>query len=94
MPPSPSPILVTLYTKAGCTLCDEVAATLQALRPTYPHQLQQIDITTDDTLFFRYRYTIPVIQIDTQTLKAPLTAAQLTHALRQAQTNTQEQPHA
>lgn len=56
---------------------------LDTVRPTYPHVLQEIDITADQELFFKYRYIIPVVTIGEQTLKAPITLFQLTAALRQ-----------
>lgn len=76
-------LTVTLYTKDPCPLCDEVKAMLDTVRPTYPHVLQEIDITADQELFFKYRYIIPVVTIGEQTLKAPITLFQLTAALRQ-----------
>lgn len=74
---------VTLFTKPGCGLCDEVKAELDALRPAFPHQLSEIDITEDSELFDKYRYTIPVVQIGDIELRAPITAVQLQEALSQ-----------
>ncbi len=76
-------LTVTLYTKDPCPLCDDVKTMLDTLRPTYPHALQEVDITADEALFFKYRYMIPVVTIGEQTLKAPITLFQLTAALRQ-----------
>ena len=73
---------VTLYTKEGCGLCDEVKETLAGLTAVFPHTLQEIDITEDAGLFARYRYAIPVVVIGNVTLKAPVTAVQLKTALR------------
>jgi glutaredoxin len=77
-------LTVTLYTKAGCGLCDEVKAELAQLAAEYPHHLLEVDITQDAELFARYRYAIPVVAVGTATLKAPITAVALTHALRTA----------
>lgn len=55
---------------------------LATLRPTYPHQLEEVDITAAHDTFLKYRYIIPVVTIGTQTLKAPITFTQLTAALR------------
>lgn len=74
-------IAVTLFTKPGCGLCDEVKAELDRLRPTFPHQLSEIDITQDSELFDKYRYTIPVVQVGDVELLAPITAVQLQEAL-------------
>lgn len=76
-------LTITLYTKDPCPLCDEAKEMLDALRPTYPHQLKEVDITADHDTFAKYRYIIPVLKIGEQTLKAPLTLMQITAALRQ-----------
>lgn len=73
---------VTLFTKDPCPLCDEVKEMLAVLQPTYPHQLQEVDITADYNTFLKYRYIIPVVTVGMQTLKAPITLVQLTAALR------------
>jgi glutaredoxin len=75
-------LTVTLFTKAGCGLCDEVKDKLETLQSIYPHQLQEVDITQDDALFAKYRYIIPVVQIGEQELAAPITAVQLQNALK------------
>jgi hypothetical protein len=77
-------VTVTLFMKAACGLCDEVKTSLAMLQPTYPHQLQEVDIMQDDALFKQYRYTIPVVQIGDQELAAPITAVQLQKALQAA----------
>jgi len=68
-------VVVTLYTKEGCTLCDKVKDVLknQISQNEYPHTLKQIDITDDDnnanqnqryeTYYDRYKYDIPVLHI-------------------------------
>ncbi len=74
-------ITVTLFTKPGCGLCDEVEAELDALQPYFPHQLSKIDISQDAELFAKYRYTIPVVQVGDVALAAPITAVQLQQTL-------------
>lgn len=78
-------LTVTLYTKDGCGLCDEVKAELGGLAAEFPHQLQEVDITKDSALFARYRFTIPVIKIGEETLKAPITTDQLVSAFQTVQ---------
>ena len=75
-------LTVTLYTKDGCGLCDEVKAELADLAKAFPHDLQEVDITKDADLFARYRFSIPVVKIGEQTLKAPITKSQLQAALQ------------
>jgi thiol-disulfide isomerase/thioredoxin len=71
---SSSKVVVTLYTKEGCTLCDKVKDVLQEIRQEgendseseqFAHSLRQIDITDDDQQdsYDRYKYDIPVLHI-------------------------------
>lgn len=77
-------INVTLFTKAGCHLCEEVKGILDGLTAVYPHHLTEIDITSRRDLFARYHLTIPVVHIGQTELHAPITAAQLISALQTA----------
>jgi len=76
----PNVIVVTLFTKAQCTLCDQVKDVLQQVRSTHPHVLWQQDITdeavtvesdndepelTDDGGWYdQYKYDIPVLHVN------------------------------
>lgn len=60
----PAAHVVTLYTKAGCPLCDEVRDLLEDLLAEHPFELHEVDIRRDPQLFERYRYRIPVITVD------------------------------
>lgn len=57
---------VSLFTKAGCTLCDEARVILESCRKTCPHSLELVDITDADKREWweRYKYDIPVLHID------------------------------
>lgn len=58
---------VTLYSKAGCHLCDDARAHLEDIAadyPQFPIEIEEIDIRRDLALFERYRYRIPVIVVD------------------------------
>lgn len=68
---------ITLYTKNGCGLCEEVKHELAQLQTAVPHHLTEVDITKDEALFATYRYRIPVLQIGTKTLAAPISQPQL-----------------
>jgi glutaredoxin len=57
-------VTLTLYSKPGCHLCEDVRATLEELRPEHAFALDEIDITTDAELFARYRFNIPVLLKD------------------------------
>jgi hypothetical protein len=77
-------LTLTLYTKENCHLCDVVKADLASLSASYPHNLTEVDITQDAELYARYRYIIPVVQIGTKTLKAPISLLDLRVALHLA----------
>jgi glutaredoxin len=72
---------LTLYTKEGCGLCEEVKRELAALAAAYPHRLVEVDITTDPALLRQYHLTIPVLQVGDITLEAPITRQVLVAAL-------------
>lgn len=55
---------LTLYSKPGCHLCEDVRTLLDELQSEYGFDLQEIDITRDQSLFARYRYEIPVLLRD------------------------------
>ena len=55
---------VTLYTRAGCCLCDEAREALERIRSRRPFALEEIDIEADDALFKRYLERIPVVAVD------------------------------
>ena len=51
----------TLYSKPGCHLCENARAILDELQPAHGYVIDEVDITTDASLFARYRYEIPVV---------------------------------
>ena len=60
-------IIVTLFTKEGCTLCDKVQDVLKSMRSKYPHRLVAIDITDPvykDQWYEKYKYDIPVLHVN------------------------------
>lgn len=81
-------LTITLYTKEGCGLCDEVKHELAELAAAYPHQLEEVDITQDHDLFARYRFMIPVVTIGDAMLKAPITRGDLQMTLATAVAST------
>jgi glutaredoxin len=69
---------VTLYSKAGCHLCDVARAHLEELAATHELIIDEIDIRRDASLFERYRYRIPVIVVDgTERLEGRIEASQI-----------------
>lgn len=55
---------VTLYSKPGCHLCEDVRGLLDELAVEYGFAIEEIDITGDPALWTRYRYEIPVLLKD------------------------------
>lgn len=78
-------LLATLYTRPGCHLCEDAAATLARLRTRHPHELRLVDITADAALMQAYGLRIPVLAIGGQEYDAPLAAAELERALQHAE---------
>ncbi len=76
-------ILVTIYSKPDCCLCDEAKSTI-VNSPCYGQiELEEINIETDTSLFARFQYEIPVIFINGhKAFKYRLTAQQFCARLR------------
>lgn len=89
---------LTLFTKDNCTLCEMLKVQLRMFQRMYPHELTEVDIEQDHDLLVRYRFQIPVLEIDATgatgengdngdksdviILKAPISTADLAAALR------------
>ena len=77
---------LTLYSKPGCHLCEEVRALLDTMQPTLACDVEEIDITTDPALFARYRYEIPVLASPAgEIARGRIDEAELWRRLRDAQ---------
>ena len=59
---------VTLYGKAGCCLCDDAKAVLDAVRADVPFVLEEVDVSLDPVLNRRYGERIPVVAVDGEDL--------------------------
>ena len=71
-------ITVTLYTRAGCHLCDDAKAVLEAVRADDPFALAVVDIDSDPALRARYTDEVPVIAVaGRKAFKYRLTADEL-----------------
>lgn len=68
---------VTLYTRKGCKLCDEVKKELNDLQAKYPHQLAEVDIESDSALMENFALEIPVVDAGPYRMKAPITRQKL-----------------
>ena len=61
-------MIVTLYGRPGCHLCDEARESLQRVQTRVSFTVQEVDITTDDVLHARYLERIPVVSVDGEDL--------------------------
>ena len=74
---------VTLYTRAGCHLCDEAKQVLERARAGEPFDLEILDIDGNAELRRLYDHEVPVIAIDgVKAFKYRLTEADLLKKLR------------
>jgi glutaredoxin len=64
----PATTQVTFYTKAGCHLCEEARDMLDDIAALSTYELTEIDIRGNPAIFEKYRYRIPVIIINGDTL--------------------------
>jgi len=55
---------VTLYTRAGCHLCDDARKVLDSARARAEFELEILDIDADQELRRLYNEEVPVIAID------------------------------
>ncbi len=56
-------IALTLYSRPGCHLCDEMKAIVNRVAQSIPLQLEEIDISTSQELEDRYGLEIPVLLV-------------------------------
>ena len=61
-------MIVTLYSRPGCHLCDEARESLQRVQTRAPFTLEEVDIESDDALHARYLERIPVVAVNGQDL--------------------------
>jgi thiol-disulfide isomerase/thioredoxin len=57
-------IALTLYSRPGCHLCDEMKAVVKRVAQSVPLQLEEIDISTSRELEDRYGLDIPVLLVE------------------------------
>ena len=74
-------ISVTLYTRAGCGLCDEARQMLDTIGQEIPLELREIDIEGDRMLEQAYFDRIPVLSFGGQQMAAPIAPDALAGAL-------------
>ncbi len=55
---------LTIYSKKDCHLCDIAKEMILKLQQEFPCSLTEIDIEKDRRAYEKYKYLIPVIEID------------------------------
>ena len=55
---------ITLYTRAGCHLCDDAKVVLDRVREQTGEGYDEVDISTDPELTAEYGDRIPVVLLD------------------------------
>ena len=61
---SPPKWHLTLYSKADCCLCVDAKVAIQEFAKECPLQLEEVDITSAQSLWDKYRYDIPVLLLN------------------------------
>lgn len=57
-------LLVEIYTKDGCHLCEEANAVLRKVQRHFRFQIREVDITKNEKTYAQYREQIPVVFIN------------------------------
>jgi uncharacterized membrane protein len=70
-------MLVTLYSRQDCHLCEEAKTDLEALQSVVPHKLLVMDIDRDRKLQSEFGLEVPVVVAGPFRLKAPFTRQDL-----------------
>jgi uncharacterized membrane protein len=70
-------ILVTLYSRADCHLCDQAIDDLLSLQSQFPHKLKIIDIGNNQDLQHLYGEEIPVVEIGGIQLNSPISRQEM-----------------
>ena len=75
-------IAVTIYSRPGCHLCDEMKAVVDRVARSVPIVVEEIDVSTDPALEARYGGDIPVLLVrGTKAAKYRVTEAELRRIL-------------
>jgi thiol-disulfide isomerase/thioredoxin len=79
-----NPREITLYTREGCTLCEEARVAIAPLAQEFSATLREVDIDDDPVLHERYTNDIPVVFLGSRLVaQHRVNAAQLRRQLDQ-----------
>jgi glutaredoxin len=75
-------VQVTLYSRPGCHLCDEMKAVILRVAARVPLTLREVDISVDSDLERRFGEQIPVLFVEEQQVaRYRITETQLLNCL-------------
>ena len=78
-------ITLTIYSRPGCHLCDDMKAVVARVARTVPLTIEEVDISVDPTLEERYGREIPVLLVQgMKAAKIRVTEPELTRTLNEA----------
>ena len=61
-------LVLTLYGKPGCHLCENARAAVERVREAHHFELEEVDVSIDPVLHRRYGERIPVLAVDGEEL--------------------------
>ncbi len=77
-------VKITIYSKKNCHLCHIARETLLEAGKEFPFSLTEVDIENDKHIFEKYKYLIPVVEIDGEkTFTYSVNETELKRILRQ-----------
>ena len=78
-------MVVKLYSRQNCHLCEQAHADLQELQQKVPHHLEVVDVDQDPRALRQYGLEVPVVEAGPYVLKAPFSRQELQMTLSAAQ---------
>ena len=80
-----TPLIVTLYSRPGCHLCEVMKATVLEVAGRLPLTVQDVDVSSDPVLTARYGEDVPVLTAgDTEIARHRATVDELVERLTRA----------
>ncbi|WP_139492686.1 glutaredoxin family protein [Brevibacillus dissolubilis] len=77
------PFQITLYSRQGCHLCDDVEQAIRSISHDIPLELTVVPINSDLALEEKYMFTIPVVHIDGEEVFVSVTSVVTEEELRE-----------
>lgn len=79
-------LVLTLYGRRDCPLCDEMKAAIAEATESLPHRLEEVDVSGDPELERRYGWDVPVLLVNgREACRHRVRAGELRRWLREAE---------